>query len=60
MGKKAYFTSKNLNKAKELYGCQAKKCMDKNDLWNRVPVYFNAYITERYGKVIYKEFNLKR
>ena len=32
MGKKAYFTSKNLNKAKELYGCQAKKCMDKNDL----------------------------
>ena len=57
---KSYLISKNLNKAKELYGYQAIKCMDKNDLWNRKPVYTNSYIAERYGRVTYKEFNLKR
>ena len=57
---KAYLISKNLDKPKELYGHKAKECMGKNDLWNKVPVYFNAYIAERYGKVTYKEFNLKR
>ena len=60
LGNKAYLISKKLNKAKELYGYQAIKFMDKNDLWNKVPVYFNSYIAERYGKVTYKEFNLKR
>lgn len=60
LGNKSYLISKNLNKAKELYGYQAIKCMDKNDLWNKEPVYFNSYIAERYGRVIYKEFNLKR
>ena len=57
---KAYLISKNLDKPKELYGHKAKECMDKNDLWNRKPVYTNSYIAERYGKVTYKEFNLKR
>jgi len=57
---KSYLISKNLNKAKELFGHKAIKCMDKNDLWNKEPVYFNSYIAERYGRITYKEFNLKR
>ena len=57
---KAYLISKNLDKPKELYGHKAKECIDKNDLENRKPVYKNSYVAERYGKVTYKEFNLKR
>jgi len=60
MWNKAYLISKNLEKPEELYGHKAKKCMDDNDLWNRKPVYTNSYIAERYGRVTYKEFNLKR
>ncbi|MCL4386390.1 MAG: hypothetical protein M1326_08790 [Cyanobacteria bacterium] len=60
LGNKAYLISKNLNEPKELYGFEAKKCMDKNNLWNRKPEYHNSFIAERYGQVDYKEFNLKR
>ena len=44
---KAYLISKNLDKPKELYGHKVKKCMDKNDLWNRKPVYSNSYIARK-------------
>lgn len=57
---KAYLISKNLDKPIELYGQKAKECMDKNDLWNKEPVYYNSYIAERYGRVTFNEFNLKR
>ena len=57
---KAYLISKNLDKPKELYGYKLKRCMDKYDLWNRKPTYSNSYISERHGRVDYKEFNLKR
>ena len=57
---KAYLISKNSDKPKELYGQEAKKYMDKNELWNKEPVYYNSYIAERYGRVTFEEFNLKR
>lgn len=57
-GKKAYFTSRNLKKPVILHGQKAFEIL--KTLENKKVVFTNSYESEYLGRIIYKEFNLKR
>ena len=59
-GKKAYLTSRNLKKPKELKGTEAEAYWYLNKLDEKETVFTSEYESEHYGKVQYKEFNPKR
>lgn len=59
-GKKLYLTSKNLKRSMVFRGEYAKSIIRKLDLFNKKEVFTNEFDSEYHGKVIYREYNLKR
>ena len=61
-GSRCYLKSRNLEKPVEITGAAARKYLFELpfEIKNVKPVYENTYNSEYNGKVIYKEFNLKR
>lgn len=59
-GRKAYLTSKNLDRPLELRGKEAERIIELYKLDQKKEVYTNSYESEYLGKITYKEFNLKR
>jgi len=59
-GKKAYLTSRGLDRPSVIRGEQARKIKDMYELDNKKIVFTNSYESEHHGKIIYKEYNLKR
>lgn len=60
MGEKSYLSSRNLKKPSVLKGDDAKEIIEAYALDERKAVYENTYNTDYYGKVMYREYNLKR
>ena len=61
MGKKSYFTSKNLNRPEILYeNLSLKECFDKYCLYGSHLIFSNNFISKENGKVEYYEINKKR
>ena len=61
MGKKAYFTSRNLTRPAIVYeDMELDECFEKYNLDNNYIVYNNSYESEKNGIVLYFEFNKKR
>jgi len=61
MGKKAYFTSKNLIRPEIIYGdIGLDECFEKYDLNKNYMVYSNSFKSKENGVVDYFEFNKKR
>lgn len=59
-GRKAYMTSKNLDRPIEIKGDQAEEIIKLYELNHKKEVFSNSYETEYQGKAIYKEYNLRR
>ena len=61
MGKKAYFTSRNLDRPEIVYeDMEIKDCFEKYNLNNENMVYSNKFMSKENGMVNYFEFNKKR
>jgi len=61
MGKKAYFTSKNLKKPEIIYeNLSLKDCFEKYNLDGNFMVFNNSFLSKENGEVLYFEFNKKR
>jgi len=61
MGKKAYFTSRNLKRPEIVYeNLSLKDCFEKYNLDNNHRVFSNSFMSKENGKVLYYEFNKKR
>jgi len=58
--RKAYLRSENLKKPKVLIGRNAIEFAEKNKLLKEMPVYMDAYFSEHYGLITFREYNLKR
>ena len=61
MGKKAYFTSKNLKRPEIFYEDMGLvDCFKKYDIDYNNQVYKNKFMSKKNGMVLYFEFNKKR
>jgi len=61
MGKKAYFTSRNLNRPEIIYeDISLIDCLKKYNLDSGNLVYENNFMSKENGRVFYFEFNMKR
>ena len=61
MGKKAYFTSRNLVRPEIVYeDIGLDECFEKYDLSKNYMVYSNSFMSKENGMVLYYEFNKKR
>jgi len=58
--RKAYLRSENLKKPKILVGRNAVEFAEKNKLLREMPVYADAYYSEHYGLITFREYNLKQ
>lgn len=59
-GKRAYFTSKNLERPIEYRGKEADEIIKLYNLNTKKEIYANSYESEYLGKITYKEYNLQR
>lgn len=59
-GKKAYRTSKNMERPLVLKGREAERILEIYQLKNRKEAFTNSYESEYLGKINYKEYNLLR
>ena len=61
MGKKAYFTSKNLKRPEIIYeNLSLKDCFEKYNLNVDKLIFNNSFMSKENGLVLYYEFNKKR
>jgi hypothetical protein len=58
--KKAYLTSKGLDRPEPFRGDEAKKIYDVYGLADKEKAFANSYESEHFGKITYSEYNLKR
>lgn len=59
-GRKAYFTSKNLERPIELHGDAVDPLLDLYELKDKKTVFSSWYESEHHGIITYRQYNLKR
>jgi len=61
MGKKSYFTSKNLKRPEIIYeDLNLEDCFKKYNFYDTKMVYSNNFMSKENGEVFYFEYNKKR